>query len=680
MSFRSQDFLVAFSVLWALAAPASGRVLHWRMLDVEARLDAEGALRVSERHTMVFSGAWNGGERVFRLEPDQRLHLERVTRVDPETGERRAVLPGDLYDLDRYDWVDGETLRWRSRLPSDPPFAAKAITYVLEYRLTGVLHPVESDVYLLDHDFAFPDRPGVIEQFRLRLSIDPAFRALDPLPANLERSHLGPGESVVRRARLRYLEEGRPAALPGLWRLTLRTVSFTGAVVAMAWLLVAFFRRERALGRRLTRLPRSPAVDRNWVEERLRSMPPEVAGAVWDWRIGPPEVAALLARWVAEGKLESEMVPREQGWFGPREEMCLRLKANRRTFTGYERDLIDKLFYSGREVVTPSDLRNAYRKTGFDPVSVIRSGLEKQLKRKVPGVRRWTERPSARPVALLATILVTLLALESVARRSSAASIALTLVVLTTLPYFLSRVVAIPSRLRLDRLALWTAGFAVPVCATFLGAWVYTVAPELWPDLTLSAPPGPFGVLALALAPVLVWSGVLHAAMSRTTAVSIAARKELLQVRRYFGAELRKPHPRLDDDWFPYLVALGLAPVVDRWVKAFGVAGGGRDEAVAVRSGAGVASSGVGGAGSSWAAPTTWTVGGFTEWSGAGGRFGGAGASAAWVAAVGSFTLGGTAADSGGGGGGGGGGGFGGGSGGGGGGGAASGGGGGGGW
>ena len=47
------------------------RELHWDALDVEAHLNADGVLEVIERHTMVFTGDWNGGERVFNVRPRQ---------------------------------------------------------------------------------------------------------------------------------------------------------------------------------------------------------------------------------------------------------------------------------------------------------------------------------------------------------------------------------------------------------------------------------------------------------------------------------------------------------------------------------------------------------------------------------------------------------------------------------
>jgi hypothetical protein len=60
-------------MLWriALSAQTAERELHWDALDVEAHLDAEGVLDVIERHTMVFTGDWNGGERVFNVRAGQ---------------------------------------------------------------------------------------------------------------------------------------------------------------------------------------------------------------------------------------------------------------------------------------------------------------------------------------------------------------------------------------------------------------------------------------------------------------------------------------------------------------------------------------------------------------------------------------------------------------------------------
>jgi hypothetical protein len=168
-------FLLCLILSAAPAALGQEKKLSWRAMDVQARLDAAGRLHVTERQAMLFTGDWNGGERVFRVLPGQTLKLESLTRVDAATGEKKALSEGDLSQMDRYGWKDPQTLRWRSRLPSDPPFDNTEIDYEIAYTLSGILVR-QGDDYVLDHDFAFPDRVGSIETFSLDLTLDPAWQ------------------------------------------------------------------------------------------------------------------------------------------------------------------------------------------------------------------------------------------------------------------------------------------------------------------------------------------------------------------------------------------------------------------------------------------------------------------------------------------------------------------------
>src|SRR5690349_8246148 len=149
--------LSALGLLCALGAArgVAAKELFWRAFEVRARIDAAGALHVRERQDILFDGDWNGGYRGFRIRAMQKLDFERLLRIDPESGREVPVAPGDLSQVDQYKFVDPTTVRWRSRLPSDPLFDRRQIDYVLEYRLTNVIRRV-GDAYLLDHDFAFP--------------------------------------------------------------------------------------------------------------------------------------------------------------------------------------------------------------------------------------------------------------------------------------------------------------------------------------------------------------------------------------------------------------------------------------------------------------------------------------------------------------------------------------------
>src|SRR5687767_14454696 len=122
-----------FLCLLALAAiRADARELHWRELAVRARLQDDGALRIEERQTMVFTGDWNGGERIFRVEPHQRLTIHGMKR-----GELRME-EGSLDTVDRYAMTDEHTLRWRSREPSAPQFENTELVYTIDYSLANI--------------------------------------------------------------------------------------------------------------------------------------------------------------------------------------------------------------------------------------------------------------------------------------------------------------------------------------------------------------------------------------------------------------------------------------------------------------------------------------------------------------------------------------------------------------
>jgi hypothetical protein len=94
---------VVFCLAYFLAITVEARDLHWSHLDVTARLDAEGNLNVSERHGMVFTGDWNGGERIFSVRDGQKLTLTRIARIDSD-GSTTQLSEGDLGNVDAYAW------------------------------------------------------------------------------------------------------------------------------------------------------------------------------------------------------------------------------------------------------------------------------------------------------------------------------------------------------------------------------------------------------------------------------------------------------------------------------------------------------------------------------------------------------------------------------------------------
>src|SRR5688500_9451147 len=167
---------VAVAVAAASLLHAQERTLSWKALDVRARLENDGTLRVSERHRMLFDGDWNGGERIFRVEPWHQIALHGVTRVDDDgRSHPMAEAAGGGVGLHEYRF-DGRTLRWRAREASDPPFRNAERLYAIDYSLRKVVR-ADGESYVLDHDFAFVDRPGPIESFSAMLELDSGWQA-----------------------------------------------------------------------------------------------------------------------------------------------------------------------------------------------------------------------------------------------------------------------------------------------------------------------------------------------------------------------------------------------------------------------------------------------------------------------------------------------------------------------
>jgi len=606
--------------LAAIAAPLSAqeRRLSWRELAVHARLDAEGRLHVVERHAMVFTGDWNGGERIFNTRFGQRLDIQRVSRIDPATGASVTLTEGDVDEVDHWKLESNRTLRWRSRRPGDPPFKDTVLTYVLEYTLSNVVWK-EDGVYHLSHDFAFPDREWPIERFVLDLEIDPAWRVLGKVARHVEQTNLAPGESFVVGAALEHRGEGRVSSTRTVLPPWLRTLPFAGSLAVMAFLYWRFRRREAGLGR-FAPLPVPERPDPAWLEKNLFRYRPEEVGALWDRKVGPPEVAATLARLVGEGKLASEVAPR-RGLLGLRRGDLLRLRriAPSAAFNGYEDRLVRKLFFGDRTEVDTEEIRKHYKKTGLDPAALIREDLERSLRNR-PELRETKPAGSWKTTLWLALALAALVGLDAILEPEQALILSAGLVGAATVFAVPALVAAAAWRRRTERLHLASLGFLLPMLALVVVCWgaacldaIFGTPGEYTPQ------PGPFALLAFALLPVVLFRSALRQAASRETPETIRRRRGLAGLRQWLRRELARPEPALRDEWFPYLLAFGLQGEVDRWFRSFGgMAQAGRGLSTGIGAGIGTSSSGPGGGG----------------WTGGGGRFGGAGATSSWAAAA----------------------------------------------
>ncbi|MDP3717528.1 MAG: DUF2207 domain-containing protein [Acidobacteriota bacterium] len=583
---------VALCVLALPAGALAQRALHWDLVEVAAHLDAEGRLNVTETQTMVFYGDWNGGERRFNIRPRQQLRLVSLERAD---GDRSIPMVRDssLDDVDDYAFTDDTTLRWRSRLPDDAPFESASRTYVLRYQLSNIVLK-NGDDYTLDHDFLFPDRQGVITRASVALTFDSAWQPQAEVQSRYTAEQVPPGRGLVVTIPLRYTGAGVPVALAtdlplgivrALWSLLLIPI------VVVGWV----FARERWYGRFA---PLHAQVDEAWIREHIVKHPAEVVAAAWDTKVEGAEVVALIARLVAEGKLTSG---------AKKKSMTLHLAVDRDTLDGYERALVDGLFFQKRTDTSTALVQRHYKKTGFDPVDLIRPGLEERAAAILPAGRTpWR-------VPMVATVLygagAVLVGLEwmndyistTVAALLTFGALTLVLVARAQGLRFRANIQWGPNK---AFASLIPVALGVGAAALYLWRWADSGVEPATDSLVV-------GVVLLALSVLFAGVGALKSTQHRA---ALAFRKTLASGREFFIAELAKDRPALRDEWFPWILAFGLGKHMDEWSAQ-------RDSGSTKRSGGGTSSGSFGsgeGSGSG-----TWT--GF-----AGGRSGGGGGGASW--------------------------------------------------
>ena len=608
--------LAACAALLA-ASPAAARELYWKSLEVGATLDAQGVLHVVERQHMVFTGDWNGGERRFDLRPGQEVVMRSMTRIDPATGARREMHEGSLGAVDRYAWFSAGVLRWRSRLPDDPEFERTEIVYDLAYSLYGALVQTGGR-YALNHDYAFAERPGEIEDIVVTLRVDPAWRVDGPPEQTFRGGRLHPGIGYVVRTQLEWAGAGAPA----LQRTSPRQSRLLLALVAIPVLLVVQLLASEWSRGRFAPLTPLAASQKGWLDQNLLRHPAELIGAVWDRGVGSDEVAATIARLVGEGKLATRVD-------GERE-LHMRLQVDRASLGGHERALVDGFFFDGRKETSTSDVKSHYKSKGFNPTSLIQPTLDEQAKELVgPSAHsKWLPLwlPTLIAFGWAMYLFWTAAPATADGRLPRFLGIGIPMVVFCGIASAMSAV----WRGRIDRSPFGVIGFLIPGGLMLLLAAGVATGFRGVPILSEAFGAGfSFEVrLGAALLALALFNSVINQARSRERAQGLALRKRLASARRYFEEQLDQPQPALRDEWFPYVLAFGLDKEARDWFKAHG----GESTHSSTSTWSSGSSTSSSGSSSSSSAPT--------PWSGGGGAFGGAGATATWAAAAGSLAVG----------------------------------------
>lgn len=615
--------LFVFGLLFIVSAPAlRAEEHHWRKLEIRAKLEADGSISLKERQHMVFTGDLNGGERIFRLLTRQRLDFRGITRIDDQGHEHALQEEDDLEQVDQYSFVSRDTLRWRSRLPIDPTFDNTLLVYELDFRIRNVVvKGAEGQApYRLDHEFVFTDRSGVIEAFTLDLEVDPSWRVVGDWRRHHETKDLQPGQGYQVELDLEWIGTGVAPVIsndPPLKAVLL--LLLFGVAGGMVYLVRDFWQKQAAIGRfdPLPSLP--PGEETAWI---LRFRPEEI-GALWDRSVGPQEVAALMARWVSEGKLRTR-VEETRGILGLGKKTILHLEllADRDSFVGHEFKLIAGFFFGGRTQVDTQTLKKHYDRVGFDPAGLIRQGLEDRLEAHPDWKEKAAQAPAKKPTAMLVLAGVALVLLGGLFDLEGTI-FSLPFLIFPLFPvYLISGIAGRISRSAIEGVGIRVALISVPPALYLAGMALQVLISPITVDATFAYSPGYFVVAGFGLILLGIYRSILNLASSRESKEGIGTRKWLAAARHYLTSQLQQESPSFSDAMFPYLMAFGLDRQVDKWFKSFGGA------STLSRQDRYRTSGGDFGAGSS---SSTGSGGGFT---GGGGLFGGGGATASWAVAA----------------------------------------------
>ena len=316
----------------------------------------------------------------------------------------------------------------------------------------------QGDRYVLDHNFALPAAKQPIETFSVDLDLDPAWIPPPGFARRRTARSLKPGEDFVVHAELARAAAGAPAAVRVGTTKGVRAAILATLLLATLLIGVVFYRREASLGR--FREPAPPdAIDEAWLDQRLFSLLPEEAGALWDESIGAPEVTAVLARLTAEKKLETHASEKE---------MTMRLKAPIESFEGYEKELLEALFFGRRIETSTSAIKAHYKSRGFDPAKKIEPGLRERLSRHADFQDR-SGRPPRGPTFALFLAGVALLISDPL-RGATGWRFVVGAAITTGFFWGIGAIAAFRYQKRMERLWPWSLSFLfVPLF--FLWSW-----------------------------------------------------------------------------------------------------------------------------------------------------------------------------------------------------------------
>jgi uncharacterized membrane protein YgcG len=324
---------------------AAAKSLDWKKFEVQAHLENDGDVTIKEEQTIVFDGDWNGGERRFDVAEGRSVDLISIQHWSPSVNGWIPVERGELSKVDRYQWTSSDTIRWRSRLPLDPPFHNTEERYLLQFRIHGAGQAGDPGQTIVRFPVLPGDRPGSVQVFDFHFTADPSLGQTTSdanEQAQMHRENVPAGTAIFARMTL----TGGTSSVPikstssSSPSGTTRFALVAGLVLIIGILLWKFFDREKSLGR-FSQGPSIQDINENFLNENLFRYPPEIVNVLWEEEVGTKAVLTLLSRLQCEGKIRLSLDPREE------KGLIIQRIAPIEEFQGYAGILIQHLIPTG---------------------------------------------------------------------------------------------------------------------------------------------------------------------------------------------------------------------------------------------------------------------------------------------------------------------------------------------
>jgi hypothetical protein len=372
---------------------------HWKSIVVRYDLATNGTLHMTERADVEIDPATSSVERTYWSDGEQVVTINRITRIDPQTGKEHPLTRGGLDAADRFETPWPGHVKWSVR-------EVTTATYVIEATIsdavipawslprgrlsrdtTGLLgHPRERLAsllpvwrealknprrrYLLDVQFDMPPASEAGTEVQLQLNWGDDWQPVHTITSDTIARRSESDSSNPTSFRLTHLFDfkgsGPPPTGVDVRRHGLQMLAIVGFPFACLLLWLLFVLRELFRGGR-----GGEDVDENALQTTLFNEAPEVVAARWSGQVKPPRIEAFLRRLERQRKLAITVEPAKSE--DEDDLVTLRLLVPKEELGPYERAGIDALIPDGWE--TTSEAIRKRHGDDFDPVDTLQNEL-----------------------------------------------------------------------------------------------------------------------------------------------------------------------------------------------------------------------------------------------------------------------------------------------------------------